>query len=60
MVKVGGDGCISIGTQRLSVRRTVGSRVARCQHRNGNIPVLAEPPAHGKRPEALFHWPATS
>jgi len=59
VVKVGSDGRISVGPQRVILRRPVGTRVVRCQHPNGDITVLAEPPAHGKRPEVLFHWPAS-
>jgi hypothetical protein len=59
VVCVGSDGRISVGPDRVAVRQSVGTRVVRCQHPNGDISVLAEPPAHGARPKVLFHWPAS-
>lgn len=58
VVKVGSDGRVAVGTQRLRIARPVGSKVVRCQHPNGDISVLREGPAHGKRPEVLLHCPA--
>lgn len=58
VVTVGSDGRIAVGTQRLRVARPAGSKVVRCQHPNGDITVLQEAPAHGKRPVVLLHCPA--
>ena len=57
-LKVGSDGRIAVGMQRLRIARPAGSKVVRCQHPNGDITVLREAPAHGKRPEVLLHCPA--
>lgn len=58
VVTVGSDGRIAVGTQRLRVARPAGTKVVRCQHPNGDITVLRETPAHGKRPAVLLHCPA--
>lgn len=56
--KVGSDGRISIGSQRLRIERPSGSRVVRCIHPNGDFSVLLHPPKHGQLPIVLLHLPA--
>ena len=55
--KVGPDGRLSIGTQRLRIERPCGSTVTRCLHPNGDVSVLLHPPAHGQLPTLLLHLP---
>jgi hypothetical protein len=57
VVRVGSDGRVAVGTQRLRIARPPGNKVVRCQHPNGDFSVLQEAPAHGKRPEVLLHCP---
>jgi hypothetical protein len=59
VVRVGSDGRVAVGTQRLRIAGSPGSKVVRCQHPNGDCSVLRESPAHGKRPAVLLHCPAT-
>ena len=56
--KVGSDGRISIGSQRLRIERPCGSSVLRCLHPNGDFSVLLHPPKHGQLPILLLHVPA--
>lgn len=56
--KVGSDNRLSVGAQRLRIERAPGTRVIRCVHPNGDETVLAQPPAHGQRPQVLLHYPA--
>lgn len=56
-VKVGSDNRINLGTQRLRIECASGLRVVRCVHPNGDLTVLAAPPAHGQRPKVLLHCP---
>ena len=55
--KVGSDGRISIGTQRLRSERTCGSTVTRCLHPNGDVSVLLHTPVNGQLPILLLHLP---
>ena len=56
--KVGSDGRISIGSQRLRLERPCGSSVVRCLHSNGDFSVLLHPPKHGHLPSLILHVPA--
>ena len=55
--KVGSDGRISVGSQRLRIERPPGSSVTRCLHPNGDVSVLLHPPKHGHLPILLLHLP---
>ena len=57
-LRVGTDGRLQIGSQRLRVDQEPGSKVVRCQHWNGDVSVLLAPPTHGKLPQVLLHCPA--
>ncbi len=56
--KVGSDGRISIGSQRIRIERPCGSTVTRCLHPNGDASALLHPPTHGQLPILLLHLPA--
>jgi hypothetical protein len=56
--KVGSDGRIAIGAQRLRIERPCGSSVTRCLHPNGDASALLHPPKHGQLPILLLHLPA--
>ena len=53
-IKVGPDGRIPIGTQRLRIERPPGSKVTLCLHPTGHRSVLTEPPDKKQRPVLLF------
>lgn len=55
--RVGPDGRIAIGAQRLRIDRPPGSRVIRCLHPNGDHSILAAPPVKGTTPVLLLHSP---
>ncbi len=57
-LKVGTDGRLPIGSQRLRVDQEPGTKVVRCQHWNGDVSVLLAPPVQGKSPKVLLHCPA--
>ncbi len=59
-VKVGTDGRIPIGTERLRVDCSPGVRLTRCLHPNGDISVLMHPPAPDRLPMVLFHLPTAT
>jgi hypothetical protein len=54
LVKVGPDGRVPIGSQRLPAGLSPGSRVVHCLHPNGDISLLAAPPKLGERPSVLL------
>lgn len=56
--KVGPDGRIAIGSQRLRIERPCGSTVTPCLHPNGDASALLHPPTHGQLPVLLLHLPA--
>jgi hypothetical protein len=56
--KVGPDQRISVGSQRLRIKRPCGSTVTRCHQPNGDVSVLLHPPTHGKLPILLLHHSA--
>lgn len=53
-LKVGSDGRLPIGTQRLRVGLSVGTRVVHCLHPNGDITILAHEPKAGHQPAILL------
>jgi hypothetical protein len=52
--KVGSDGRVPIGTQRLRVERPPGAKVVLCLHPTGHHSVLAAPPDRKQKPVLLF------
>lgn len=57
-LKVGRDGRIPIGAERLPIDCSPGIRVTRCTHPSGDISVLLQPPRHDALPLVLTHFPA--
>ncbi len=53
-LRVGSDGKVAIGNQRLRVETAPESRVVRCQHPNGDITILKEAPSLDRLPEVLL------
>jgi hypothetical protein len=58
-VRVGRDGRIPVGTERLRVDCSPGVSLVRCLHPNGDISVLMHPPSSDRLPMALLHLPAS-
>ena len=53
-LKVGTDGRVPIGTQRLRVEKPPGTRVVLCLHPDGHHSVLAAAPDPAQKPALLF------
>jgi transposase InsO family protein len=53
-LKVGPDGRVPVGPQRLRVALSAGSRVIHCQHPDGSISILTHEPKTGERPALLL------
>ncbi len=53
-LKVGTDGRVPIGTQRLRVGKPPGTKVVLCLHPDGHHSVLAAPPEAAQKPLLLF------
>jgi hypothetical protein len=53
-IKVGTDGRVPIGPQRLRVERPPGTKVVLCLHPAGHHSVLAAPPQQDEKPVLLF------
>lgn len=53
-IKVGPDGRVPIGHERLRVGVAAGTRVLHCLHPNGTISILAHEPKTGERPALLL------
>lgn len=53
-LKVGADGRVPIGTQRLRVEHPPGAKVVLCLHPTGHHSVLAAPPDKKEKPVLLF------
>ncbi|MEI6082973.1 MAG: hypothetical protein WCS70_01580 [Verrucomicrobiota bacterium] len=53
-LKIGVDGRVPIGTQRLRIEQPAGSKVFLCLHPTGHHSVLAAPPEVGTKPKLLF------
>jgi len=54
VIKVGTDGRVPIGGERLRVERPPGARVVLCLHPTGHHSVLATPPHKKEKPVILF------
>jgi len=53
-VRVGDDGRVAVGAQRVRVEVEAGRRLVLCQHPCGHASVLAAPPCRDTRPVVLF------
>jgi hypothetical protein len=53
-LKIGPDGRVPIGTQRLRIEQPVGSKVVLCLHPTGHHSVLTTPPDPRAKPLLLF------
>jgi transposase InsO family protein len=53
-VRVGEDGRVVIGAQRVRLEVSIGTRVVLCQHSSGHFTVLAHPPDPKTKPVILF------
>jgi hypothetical protein len=53
-IKVGTDGRVPIGTDRLRIHKPPGSKVILCLHPTGHRSVLAAPPLATQKPVLLF------
>lgn len=54
LLRVGPDRRVPVGSQRLRVEVSAGTRVVHCQHPDGSISVLAHEPKTGERPALLL------
>jgi hypothetical protein len=53
-LKVGTDGRVPIGTQRLHIEKPPGTKVVLCLHPSGHYSVLAAQPSKTEKPALLF------
>ncbi len=58
-IKVGTDGRVPVGHERLRVATSPGHRVIHCQHPDGSISILAHEPKAGERPAPLLQMRAS-
>lgn len=58
-LKIGPDGRVPIGSQRLRVGLGPGNRIVHCLHPDGSITILAHEPKPGRRPVILLHVPSS-
>ncbi|MEO7796783.1 MAG: hypothetical protein ABIY47_03540 [Opitutaceae bacterium] len=56
--RVGSDGRVAVGAQRLRIEQPPGTSVTRCLHPNGDISVLLHPPKKATRPIILLNLQA--
>ena len=54
LIKVGSDGRVPIGSERLRVEATPGSKVVHCSHPSGHFSVLLKEPNQETTPHLLF------
>jgi len=54
LIKVGSDGRVPIGTQRLRIEKPPATKVVLCLHPSGHHSVLAAPPDPKQKPVLLF------
>jgi hypothetical protein len=54
LIKVGSDGRVPIGTQRLRIEKPPETKVVLCLHPSGHYSVLAAPPDPKQKPALLF------
>jgi hypothetical protein len=57
-LKVGTDGRVPVGQQRLRVSVSPGTRVIHCQHPDESVSILAHEPKIGERPALLLQVPS--
>ena len=55
-VRVDTDGTVPVGTQRVKITPTYRRTAIHCQHPDGSITYLAEPPGCGGRPIVLYRY----
>jgi len=55
-VKVASDGTVPVGSQRLKVAVSPGTKVIRCQHPDGSYSILSEPPRRDTLPLQLLRY----
>ncbi len=55
-LKVGVDGMVPVGTNRISISVTPGRSVTRCEHADGSYTFLAKPPGQGSKPIILLRY----
>jgi len=55
-VKVGLDGTVPVGGQRLKIPLNPRAKVTRCEHPNGSYTFLAKPPGKGGKPIVLMRY----
>jgi hypothetical protein len=53
-IKVGGDGKVAVGSQRLRVEAPPDTKVIRCQHPNGDVTLLKDAPSKDALPQVLL------
>ena len=53
-IKVGPDGRVPAGTERLRIARPVDTKIIHCQHPNGSITFLAHEPNARDKPIILL------
>ena len=53
-LKVGPDGRVPVGTERLRVQASPGTRVVHCLQPNGTVTILASQPKAGEHPAVLL------
>jgi hypothetical protein len=58
--RVDPDGRVTLGAVRLRIDKPPGSKIVRCLHPNGDLSVLAAPPAKLSKPILLLHSQAPS
>ena len=54
LIKVGGDGRVPIGTQRLRIEKPPETKVVLCLHPSGHHSVMATAPDPKQKPALLF------
>ena len=55
-VRVDTDGTVPLGKQRVKITPTYRRTAIHCQHPDGSITYLAEPPGAGGRPIVLYRY----
>lgn len=55
-VKVGVDGTVPVGGQRLKIPLNPRAKVTRCEHPDGSYTFLAKPPGKGGKPIVLMRY----
>ena len=58
-VKVGLDGTVPVGTQRLKTSLAPRAKVTRCEHPDGSYTFLAKPPGEAGKPVVLLRYEST-